>query len=85
MPTYDYICDSCDNEFEKFLTISRRAEPTKEPCSKCGALIRIKPATPLFAYDNIKTGSNGKVDRGFRDRMIDIKNSHPGATMNIPP
>ena len=45
----------------------------------------MKPATPLFAYDNIKTGSNGKVDRGFRDRMIDIKKSHPGATMNIPP
>ena len=85
MPTYDYICDSCGYEFEKFLTISRRAEPTEEPCSKCGALIRIKPATPLFAYDNIKTGSNGKVDRGFRDRMIDIKKSHPGATMNIPP
>ena len=88
MPTYDYICDSCDNEFEKFLTISRRAEPTKEPCSKCGALIRIKPATPLFAYDNITSRSsvkNHRVDREFRDRLIDIKKSHHGAEMNIPP
>jgi len=85
MPTYDYRCSQCGNEFEKFLTISRRHEPSEQPCDKCGGEIIMKPATPLFAYDNIKTGSNGKVDRGFRDRLLDIKKSHHGSTMNIPP
>lgn len=86
MPTYDYKCSQCENEFEKFLTISRRHEPTQEPCEHCGGSITMKPATPLFAYDNVSTSSSPKkVDREFRDRMIDIKSSHKGASMNIPP
>ena len=86
MPTYDYRCSQCGNEFEKFLTISRRHEPSEQPCDKCGGEIIIKPATPLFAYDNIATSASPrKVDREFRDRLIDIKKSHHGALMNIPP
>ena len=66
MPTYDYRCVKCGNEFEAFLTISRREEPTKEACLECGGEITIKPAAPLFAYDNITTRSsvkNHRVDR----------------------
>ena len=88
MPTYDYRCVQCELEFEKFLSISRREEPTKEVCSTCGGEITIKPAAPLFAYDNITSRSsvkNHRVDREFRDRLIDIKKSHHGAEMNIPP
>ena len=86
MPTYDYRCSQCGNEFEKFLTISRRHEPSEQPCDKCGGEIIMKPATPLFAYDNIATSASPrKVDREFRDRLIDIKKSHHGALMNIPP
>ena len=84
MPTYDYKCENCENQFEKFLTISRRYEPTEEPCSICNGQVNILPATPLFAYDNVSTGKR-KVDREFRDRMIDIKRSHAGSSMNIPP
>ena len=86
MPTYDYKCSQCDNEFEKFLTISRRHEPTQEPCEHCNGSITIKPATPLFAYDNLSTSAKPhRVDREFRNRLIDIKKSHHGANMNIPP
>ena len=34
MPTYDYRCEKCGNEFEDFLPMSKRTEPTKEPCDK---------------------------------------------------
>lgn len=86
MPTYDYRCAKCGNQFEAFLAISRREEPTKEACLECGGEITIKPAAPLFAYDNIATSASPKkVDREFRDRLIDIKKSHHGAEMNIPP
>ena len=88
MPTYDYRCVKCGNQFEAFLAISRREEPTKEACLECGGEITIKPAAPLFAYDNISSRSsvkNHRVDREFRDRLIDIKKSHHGALMNIPP
>jgi len=33
MPTYDYICDSCNHEFEKMQSIT--ADPIKE-CPECG-------------------------------------------------
>ena len=33
MPTYEYKCDACGNEFEKFQTMS--SDPIKK-CPKCG-------------------------------------------------
>jgi len=33
MPTYDYICESCEYEFEQFQSI--RARPIRK-CPKCG-------------------------------------------------
>ena len=35
MPTYDYRCDSCDNTWEEFQSIT--AKP-KRKCPKCGKL-----------------------------------------------
>ena len=34
MPTYDYRCEKCGNEFEDFYSIANRAEPTESPCEK---------------------------------------------------
>ena len=35
MPTYDYRCEKCGNEFEDFyLPMAKRAEPTESPCEK---------------------------------------------------
>lgn len=33
MPTYDYVCDACDHEFEEFQSIT--ANPLKK-CPACG-------------------------------------------------
>lgn len=33
MPTYDYVCDACSNEFELFQSITA---PKKRKCPKCG-------------------------------------------------
>jgi putative FmdB family regulatory protein len=33
MPTYDYLCDACNHEFELFQSI--KAEPEKK-CPECG-------------------------------------------------
>lgn len=35
MPTYDYVCDSCEHEFELFQSIT---EKTKRKCPECGRL-----------------------------------------------
>jgi putative FmdB family regulatory protein len=33
MPTYDYVCDACDHEFEEFQSITA---PVKRKCPVCG-------------------------------------------------
>ncbi len=35
MPTYDYVCDACDHEFELFQSIT---EKNKRKCPECGRL-----------------------------------------------
>ena len=35
MPTYDYVCDACEHEFELFQSIS---EAKKRKCPECGKL-----------------------------------------------
>ena len=35
MPTYDYVCDACEHEFELFQSIKDEA---KRKCPKCGRL-----------------------------------------------
>lgn len=34
MPTYEYICTTCDTKTDLFRTISRRNDPAE--CSSCG-------------------------------------------------
>ena len=48
MPTYDYVCDACEHQFEVFQSIK---EGPKRKCPKCGRqkLRRlISPATIVF-------------------------------------
>lgn len=35
MPTYDYVCENCEHQFEQFQSIT--AEPTRK-CPNCGKL-----------------------------------------------
>ncbi len=35
MPTYDYVCDACEHEFELFQSITENA---KRKCPACGRL-----------------------------------------------
>ena len=35
MPTYDYQCETCNHQFDRFEKISSRDEPCKEPCPEC--------------------------------------------------
>ena len=35
MPTYDYVCDACEHEFELFQPITENA---KRKCPECGRL-----------------------------------------------
>ena len=96
MPTYDYRCENCGNEFEDFLPMAKRAEPTEEPCDKqiektkhmsikCGGKINQVPgSTPAaFAYDNIASpGHPKKPPSWMTDKLKEIKKKQAGATMS---
>ena len=93
MPTYDYRCEKCGNEFEDFLPMAKRTEPTEEPCDKqlhraapvCGGKIAQVPgSTPTaFAYDNIASPGHPKKPPGWMtDKLKEIKKQQAGATMS---
>lgn len=71
MPLYDYKCQSCDHAFRKLKQISKRHEPTKEPCPECGeAQIVNVIGCPAVAYN--QPGVHKTTDN-FNDRLKQIK------------
>ena len=85
MPTYDYKCEKCENEFEEMLLISKKDEPTETPCTECGGEVKQVVAAPYFGYDNIKTrhSTNNKEPGWFSDKIKSLKTSKrfPGNTL----
>ena len=98
MPTYDYKCEKCGNEFERMLPITQRKEPTEIPCPirildnnndpqcfDCDGEVKMKVAVPGFAYDNISSPGHKKSSPSWmKDKLKEIKRQQPKATMNIP-
>jgi len=82
MPSYDYHCDTCENDFEIFMSISKRHEPINEECSKNNCSLKLKVSSPTIGYDNFSlTGK--KPDEGFRDKLREMKRNIPGNTINV--
>ena len=93
MPTYDYRCEKCGKEFEEFLPMARRTEPTEIPCGEhvhgaapvCGGKINQAwgSTPPGFAYDNISSpGHTKKPPSWMTDKLKEIKKNQPKATMS---
>lgn len=83
MPTYNYKCTACEEEFEKFSSISSRDDQLEHPCPKCGKLevIRI-PALGLgFTMDKPPP-----ISGDFKNLLTNIKNKnttlHNKSTIN---
>ena len=58
MPTYDYRCEKCGNEFEDFLPMAKRAEPTESPCKKDTGTF---PSINIGVDEQVVCG--GKIDQ----------------------
>ena len=75
MPTYDFINTHTGEEWTEMMSISEMESLTKNNPHIKNALWKTAPA---FASDHIM-GVGPKVDGGFRERMEQIANSHPGS------
>lgn len=81
MPFYDYHCETCGQDFEINMSISKRNEPINEECSRSDCSLKLQISTPSIGYDNFSiTGK--KPDEGFRDKLREIKRNVPGAHVN---
>ena len=47
MPTYDYVCDSCDHEFELFQSITAATKRKCPECSRMKLRRRIGPGAAI--------------------------------------
>jgi putative FmdB family regulatory protein len=57
MPTYDYLCTSCQHAFEEIVTLAEKEQFTVvTPCPMCGKKkLKQTPGAPMFIYDRGKS------------------------------
>lgn len=82
MPTYDYICGECKDVREMILPMSRRNEPTEEPCPKCGAKAVTQKIGSGGIGDAVRMGLQ-KPPAGFNEVLRNISKVSPNNTMKI--
>jgi putative FmdB family regulatory protein len=72
MPLYTYRCISCEERFDKNLSIANRKEPEESPCPSCNedATILHCVGTPMVCY-SMSPGL--RVTDNFNDRLKDLK------------
>lgn len=73
MPTYDYECEACGHEFEKFHAMS--AEPLNE-CPECHKLKLVKLIGPGAAVivrgtKNLCSGIRGRTKKNTQPKKLD--------------
>lgn len=81
MPSYDYVCGSCEHTFDKQLKISERDVPTTEPCPVCGVSEVTKT---LVRAPDWSDGVRGKssVSGGFRDVLEKVHRTNPHSNLS---
>jgi len=73
MPTYTYVCRTCNKTEDQFLPMDSRDKPCEFPCSECGNFTVQRPIqAPHISYSG-----NLKTTNSFNDRLKDIKKNLP--------
>lgn len=78
MPTYSFMCDACENEFE---VICRMSERENQTCPKCGSTHYHSHFTsPLPIGDPVRLGVRS-MDGGFREVLSRIGRANPRSNL----
>ncbi len=83
MPVYEYGCNECSHEFEKFKTIAEYDIPLSEPCPSCykvGYIDRLISGADIC--DPVSLGVR-KPTKNFNDRLAWVKKEHAGSTIEV--
>jgi len=87
MPTYDFLCSSCENRFTKSLRMSERDQETR--CPDCEAVGKRVPSLPQFILvGDGWTGKNLKIKQQMAEknsklemRQNEMKRDAPSVTL----
>jgi putative FmdB family regulatory protein len=74
MPTYEYLCETCEAGFECYLPMSQCSDP--QPCPECGALGKRVLSMPNFVLKGDGwPGKNIKIKGQMeaKNRVLDQK------------
>jgi|TARA_R110002124_G_scaffold287083_2_gene470191 putative FmdB family regulatory protein len=61
MPTYNYLCNTCDHLQEEFRFVSERTDDAS--CVKCGSVSKQTVSTPIILYDGSEPDNIAAHDR----------------------
>ena len=82
MPTYQYKCNECGNEFEEIHRVSDREIPVDTLCEVCGqGNIMLVPQIPSMI--SMRGSWRQHTSDGWKDRLKEIKRSNPGSRLDI--
>lgn len=85
MPTYSYLCETCNHEFDRILKIADRDQPCEQECSSCGARTIIKKVAAVatsYTITPTSAHSTGKVSDAFKDTLQRIHERTPGSQLH---
>jgi putative FmdB family regulatory protein len=79
LPNYEFRCTECKHYFEKFISMSRRQEPTLDPCPNCTKVaVKQVMETPFEIGDAVRLGIR-RPDKGFSEVLQKIHHQNPGS------
>jgi len=82
MPTYQYKCKECENEFEEIHRVADREIPVGKSCGVCGkGNIMLIPQIPSMI--SMRGSWRQHTSDGWKDRLKEIKRTNPGSTLDI--
>ena len=82
MPTYQYKCNECGNEFEEIHRIADREVPVDKLCGICGRVkIQLIPQIPSMI--SMRGSWRQHTSDGWKDRLKEIKRNNPGSQLDI--
>lgn len=84
MPSYEFICNCCNQTFTRVSSIDNRHIPISEPCPNCGETGSVQRYYGNQHYELSDPWRLGhkKPDREWREFLGRMESANPGSSIN---
>jgi len=77
MPLYEYYCAKCLHAFDEILPVSKRKEPTEQPCPECGVEEVCKGVSVTTMGADVTLTPNKRTGGDWNKLMSKMKSGTP--------